>query len=159
MTDMNNNGTDSNTSIGAKNHNGRNRNRGGKRNNGSNNINNCSLLDLSNIDKAFKSDNQALGMMYQQYYDCRFPADRVRYTIKTEKLQVYIGEKYATSGSMIRDAIDDPTGKRPSIPYPSMPKKPDPSNPKEMINKLEKELDYVERITLQEEIKLRLKDV
>jgi hypothetical protein len=28
-----------------------------------------------------------------------------------------------------------------------------------MINKLEEELDFVERITLQEEIKLRLKDV
>lgn len=86
------------------------------------------MLDYSIIDKSFKNDDTGLGVMFHRYYDCRTPADQVRYTDTTEQLQIYAGENFTTFGDQLKAAIADPS-QRPFVKPVKMPQKPDPTDP------------------------------
>jgi uncharacterized protein (UPF0332 family) len=117
------------------------------------------MLDYSIIDKSFKNDDTSLGVMFHRYYDCRTPADQVRYTDTTEQLQIYVGEHFTTFGNQLKAAIADPS-LRPLVKPVTMPQKPDPNDGtgKAMIDKIEEELTFLEKIGLQEDVKNNRKE-
>jgi hypothetical protein len=116
-------------------------------------------VDYSIIDKSFKNDSADLKVMFHLYYDCRTPADQVRYLDTTEQLQIYVGENYKAFGDQIKGAIVDPT-QRPFVKPITMPKRIDTTDPTDnkMVDKTEAELTFLEKIELQEDVKNNRKE-
>ena len=138
---------------------GRNSSRTNNKNNARNHGNSNTVLDYSIVDKSFQNDDTNLGVMFRRYYDCRTPADQVRFTDTTEQLQIYVGENFTTFGNQLKTAIVDPT-QRPFVKPVMMPQKPDPadSTGNTMIDKTEQELNFLDKIGLQEDVKTYRKE-
>jgi hypothetical protein len=100
--------------------------------------------------------------MVQRYYDCRTPADQIRYTETTEQLQIHVNENFKSfghQGHQNKAVISDPT-QRPSIKPVTMPQKVDTTDPigNKMMDKTEAELRFLEKFELQEDVKTSRKE-